>query len=123
VVESTRDTPESRCEPFEFAKPGQKYLVFIEGATHSSYGGYARARSRADEDAGDVGMISRVTTCSVHAFLDSTLLGDEQAGAYLAGERLVELSKGKDDVQAEVRQGTLLNAGMPQRHGASDIGQ
>jgi predicted dienelactone hydrolase len=95
TVESTRDTPESRCEPFEFARPGQKYLVFIEGATHSSYGGYARMRSKSDEDVGDVGMISRVTTCSVHAFLDSTLMNDEKARAYLDSESLVELSKGK----------------------------
>lgn len=95
TVESTRDTPQSRREPFEFAKPGEKYLVYIEGATHSSYTGNIRPRDRTSKDVGDAGMIERVTNSAVHAFLDATLLKLDEARNYLAGDRLIELSLNK----------------------------
>lgn len=40
--------PEWRREPFDFAPPGDKYLLFIKGANHFSFGG----RLTGDDDSG-----------------------------------------------------------------------
>ncbi|MEW5984613.1 MAG: hypothetical protein AB1806_19855 [Acidobacteriota bacterium] len=88
------ETPASRREPFERAKPGDKYLVFIEGATHSSYQGRDRALaldpSRPSDD--ELTMITGVTTASTLAFLDVYLKDDKSARAYLHSDALVAFS-------------------------------
>ena len=94
----SNDTPKSRREPYEKAKGGDKYLVFIEGATHSSYqgGGAMQGLLKAPKGT-DLEMISRVTNSSVHAFLDAYVEGDAKAMAYLGGDDLVQLSRGKTE--------------------------
>jgi len=91
------ETPASRREPFDRAKPGDKYLVFIEGATHSSYQGKGRALSldpSVPTDA-ELAMITSVTSAATLAFLDHCLKDDASARAYLKSEALVTFSGGR----------------------------
>jgi predicted dienelactone hydrolase len=74
------ETPESRRHPYEFAPAGGKYLVFIEGATHSAYQG--GAAPNADER-----RIEALTSHATLAFLECSLRGDETAGQWLADPR------------------------------------
>jgi hypothetical protein len=88
------ETPASRREPFEKAKPGDKYLVFIEGATHSSYQGRGPA-ARLDREQptdAELEMITSVTASATLAFLDLYLKDDAAARAYLGSEALVAFS-------------------------------
>jgi predicted dienelactone hydrolase len=88
------ETPASRREPFEKAKPGDKYLVFIEGATHSSYQGKGPA-ARLDREQptdAELEMITSVTSSATLAFLDLYLKDDPAARAYLGSDALVAFS-------------------------------
>jgi len=91
------ETPASRREPFEKAKPGDKYLVFLEGATHSSYQGKGPAARLDREQPTDteLEMITSVTASATLAFLDLYLKDDPPARAYLGSEALVAFSGGK----------------------------
>jgi predicted dienelactone hydrolase len=60
-----------RTEPFHHSPPGDKYLVYIVGANHFSYGG--RATARIQEDV-------KIATI---AFWDATLKGERKAQEYL----------------------------------------
>jgi len=88
------ETPATRREPFERAKPGDKYLVFIEGATHSSYQGKGPALRLDREQPSDaeLKMITSVTSAATLAFLDIYLKNDKGARAYLDSEALVAFS-------------------------------
>ena len=88
------ETPASRREPFEKAKPGDKYLVFIEGATHSSYQGKGPGLRLDREQPSDaeLEMITGVTASATLAFLDLYLKDDPAARAYLGSEALVAFS-------------------------------
>ncbi len=88
------ETPASRREPFDKAKPGDKHLVFIEGATHSSYQGKGPGLRLDREQPSDaeLKMITSVTSSSTLAFLDSYLKSDPAARAYLGSEALVAFS-------------------------------
>jgi predicted dienelactone hydrolase len=91
------ETPASRREPYEKAKPGDKYLVFIEGATHSSYQGKGpglRLDREQPPDA-ELKMITEVTAAATLAFLDLYLKDDAAARAYLQSEALAAFSGGK----------------------------
>lgn len=89
------ETPESRREPFERAKPGDKYLLFMEGATHSSYQGKAKTMQFLGEKAPpDLAMIVDATASSTLAFLDAYLKSDANARAYLASEKLSQFGMG-----------------------------
>ena len=85
------ETPASRREPFEKAKPGDKYLVFIEGATHSSYQGRGRTLGLDPSVPTDqqLQMITEVTGAATLAFLDLYLKNDAGARAYLRSDALV----------------------------------
>ena len=88
------ETPASRREPFEKAKPGDKYLVFIDGATHSSYQGRGPA-ARLDREQptdAELEMITSVTSSATLAFLDLYLKDAPAARAYLGSEALVAFS-------------------------------
>ena len=88
------ETPASRREPFDRAKPGDKYLVFIEGATHSSYQGRGPA-ARLDREQptdAELEMITSVTSSATLAFLDLYLTDDPGARVYLGSEALVAFS-------------------------------
>lgn len=89
-----RETPASRREPFDRAKPGDKYLVFIEGATHSSYQGKGPGLrfDREQPSGAELEMITAVTASSTLAFLDAYLRNDAAARAYLQSDGLSSLS-------------------------------
>ncbi len=97
VLAISRETPESRQEPFLLARPGQKFLVFIEGATHSSYAGRATmpAVDGQEVSEADVRMITAVTASATLAFLDAYLQNNEHARDYLASDDLTRFSGGK----------------------------
>jgi hypothetical protein len=98
VVAGSRETPETRQEPFLLAKPGDKFLVFIEGATHTSYAAGQAGTPRPVEPPvppDDQRMITGVAASSTLAFWDAYLSNDEHAHGYLASDDLVRLSGGK----------------------------
>ena len=80
VVPISRETPESRQEPFLLARPGRKFLVFIEGATHSSYAGKPAVAATDGEEVSDADlrMISGVTASATLAFWDAYLENDDR---------------------------------------------
>jgi predicted dienelactone hydrolase len=97
VVPISRETPESRQEPFLLARPGQKFLLFIEGATHSSYAGRATMPASGAPlvtDA-DLRMITGVTSSATLAFWDAYLENDDHAREYLASDDLVKFAGGR----------------------------
>lgn len=88
------ETPETRQDPFRYAPPGDKYLLFIEGATHSSYTGQQNAMrlDREQPDADTLRMITGVTASGTLAFWDSYLRDAQPARDYLQSDRLPKLS-------------------------------
>lgn len=91
-------TPETRRHPYEYSPAGDKYLMFIEGATHSSYQGKTRLAILGQKDPPNLGDIQAITAAGTMAFLDA-YLGEElgnprKAKAYLESDRLVEFSGG-----------------------------
>ncbi|MGE5361748.1 MAG: alpha/beta hydrolase family protein [Bacteroidales bacterium] len=100
VVAASRETPESREEPFTLAKPGQKFLLFIEGATHTSYSLLQDARADAAAAGpplpeGDARLIAGATAAVTLAFWDGYLQGDERGRDYLASDDITRFSGGK----------------------------
>lgn len=81
-----RETPESRQHPYRFAPVGDKYLLFIEGATHSSYQG-KETPGRRLLDGGDPGVDIRAIGAAVKsqtlAFWDAYLKESAEAMDYL----------------------------------------
>lgn len=104
------DTPESRRHPFEYAPASkgepQTYLLWIEGATHSSYAGKSTA-SVLGEKPEDPAMVAAATASATLAFLDAYVkppaTGDEAkaARAYLGGDGISKQSGGKASVQSK----------------------
>ncbi len=94
VSRVSNETPESRRHPFEKAGPGDKYLVFIEGATHSSYGGKGVGMLLDGEAPDHLDLIVQTVSSSTTAFLDWYLKGDAAAKAYLEGDGLMRFGKG-----------------------------
>ncbi len=66
--------PDWKKEPFNFSPPGGKYLVFIEGASHLSFGGGLGGRSSGTTD---------LVKAAALAFWDAYLKGDAKAKASL----------------------------------------
>jgi predicted dienelactone hydrolase len=85
----TGNPPEWRTEPFQFAPPGHKYLVFIEGLA-GDYGGLV-TREGGDGTSAMAGWVKDSTT----AFWDAFLGGDESARASLTPSAWDETSGGK----------------------------
>ena len=82
--------PTWRKAPFANSPPGEKYWVFIDGATHRSFSGR-------DDDSAVIRVIERAT----QTFWDAQLKGDERAKQLLRSDALA-----KDagvDVQYETR--------------------
>jgi predicted dienelactone hydrolase len=100
VVPGSRETPESRQEPFLLARPGHKFLLFLEGATHTSYSLFAsqsRANSEPAPDAVDPDprVSANATDAVTLAFWDAFLLNDERGREYLASDEVKKLSGGR----------------------------
>lgn len=70
--------PEWKKEPFKFSPDGDKYLVFIEGANHVSFGGTGP------------GAISDVVTAATLAFWDAYLKNDPTAKSSLRSGSALE---------------------------------
>lgn len=98
VSRISNETPQSRREPFELARPGDKYLLFIEGATHSSYAGKAAGMLPGESPTTPIDVITNSVSSCTLAFLDAYLDRDEQASAYLAGDALARLSGGASEL-------------------------
>ncbi len=98
TVSVSKETPETRRHPYEFAKPGDKYLMFIEGATHSSYQGKSDRPLMRAKDPANVEKIGQIVQAGTLAFLDAYIgqgLGREtEARQYLKGDRLTAFSGG-----------------------------
>lgn len=94
----TDETPESRRKPYELAKPGNKYLLWIEGATHSSFQGKQSVAFRGfigEEAPQNLEMIADATSSATTAFLDAYLRSDAEAKAYLVSDELEEFTEGE----------------------------
>lgn len=89
------ETPASRREPFELAKPGDKYLLFIEGATHSSYQGKQNLGLLGEKPSTDISVIAAATSDGTLAFLDAYLKQDDAAKRYLQSDDLKAISGAK----------------------------
>jgi predicted dienelactone hydrolase len=76
-------TPASRRDPYEMAPPGGKHLLFIEGATHSSYAGRRTSRLTGETPPTNVDAITSLVSFSTTAFLDAHLRADTEAQEYL----------------------------------------
>ncbi|MBK7404182.1 MAG: hypothetical protein IPJ41_06005 [Phycisphaerales bacterium] len=78
------ETPESRRDPFEYAPAdGTKYLLFIDGATHSSYQGKGPGPRLDGRAPANVDWIGATTNAAVLEFFDAYVRGDEAARAKL----------------------------------------
>jgi predicted dienelactone hydrolase len=103
VVAGSRETPESREEPFALARPGQKFLLFIEGASHWSFSllQAARAESPAAQPTpeGEARMIAAATAAATLAFWDGYVQADDRGRDYLASDDLAKFSSGKAQIR------------------------
>lgn len=105
----TGETPESRCDPYNYAPPGGKYLLFIQGAAHMSFTGKAAGKEGPGNGrlinaalSGDKALLDRIDdydqqaifACVQHsslAFWDAYLKGDAKAKQYLASDAIGRL--------------------------------
>lgn len=92
------ETPASRRHPFEYAPPGDKYLIFIDGATHGSYAGGRTSRLIGETPPAHIDYITSVTRFGTLAFLDAYLRHDAVAREYLASEALARVPGGKTEI-------------------------
>lgn len=90
------ETPESRRHPYGYAPPGEKYLLYIEGATHSSYQGNDRQaqiaqRLRYESGTADLQLVGDAVAAQTLAFLDAYLRDDTAALTYLKEDMVTKL--------------------------------
>lgn len=76
------ETPESRCEPYDYAKPGDKYLIYIDGATHGSYQGKGLATMLRESPTTDIDIITAAVSSSTTAFFDRYLKAANNEAAH-----------------------------------------
>lgn len=111
----TRQTSASRRHPYEYAPPGDKYLLFIEGALHMSFTGRASGEEPGlavrwlEQYLGTPGLdaaleydqraIFDYVITSSQAFWDAYLKDDADAKQWLQGDKLARLSKGQVEHQ------------------------
>lgn len=94
------ETPESRKHPFEYSRGVARggpaaYLLYIEGATHSSYSGKSVSALRRDEPATDVAEIGESVRSGTTLFLDTHLKHDDEAKKTLESDTLKQSIPGK----------------------------
>lgn len=94
------ETPETRQHPFVYSRGTAKggppaYLLFIEGATHSSYAGKATSRTLGEKPTTDVEQIQKAVASATLATLDAHVKADEAARAFLTSERMKDVIPGK----------------------------
>lgn len=94
VSRISNETPESRREPFERARPGDKYLIYIEGATHGSYQGKALATMLRENPTTDLAVITAAVSSGTAAFFDRYLKDCPEAATYLESDAITALTSG-----------------------------
>ncbi len=99
VSSVSNETPASRRHPFEHAPPGDKYLVYIDGATHSSYAGKSRQIGDATPLKADLDYVQSVVAFSTTAFLDCYMEDQPDAREYLQSDAITRFPGGKVDYQ------------------------
>lgn len=77
--------PEWKKEPFRLSPPGEKYLVFIEGANHFSFGGRLGGKSS---------NTTEIVKATSLAFWDAYLKNDEAARAELKSGNIIKRFQG-----------------------------
>lgn len=92
------EKPAQRCDPYTYAPAGDKFLVYIEGATHGSYAGKQVVRILKEKQPANLDYITDVTAFSTLAFLDMTLQGSAEARAYLTNHELLKYPGGHTDL-------------------------
>jgi len=82
--------PSWRCEPFHRSPPGEKFLLFIQGAHHGSFTGlYAEnPRPLFRRSGGDQKAIFQWVKAATTAFWDAYLTGDKAALDFLRSDAL-----------------------------------
>lgn len=90
----SNETPESRRHPFEYAAPGDKYLVFIEGATHASYSGKVASALLRERPTTPIAVITDAVAAGTLAFWDAYLLHEERARSFLGSGEMERLTGG-----------------------------
>jgi predicted dienelactone hydrolase len=107
----TGQTAVSRCDPYKYAQPGGKYLLFIQGAAHMSFTGKAAGKegpgkgrllgSLLGADALDTvqdfdqqAIFTDVQMSSL-AFWDACLKGDHAAAKWLQSDAIAKCSGGQ----------------------------
>lgn len=88
-VSITPTTPEQRRQPFDLAKPGDKYLLWIEGATHG-FGGISGSRF-ATSGAPNKQHLAYVLSTTT-AFWDGYLKSDKAALGFLIPNEIEKAS-------------------------------
>ncbi len=95
-IKISNETPTTRRHPYKYAPAdGTKHLVFIEGATHSSYQGKGVGALLDGDSPDNVGWIVEVTNMSVLAFFDAYLKDSEAAKAWLDDGKAAEHQGGE----------------------------
>jgi predicted dienelactone hydrolase len=94
------ETPRTRQHPYVKSRGTAKggppaYLMFIEGATHSSYSGKRTSSLLGEKPATDAGEVENATNAAVLTFLDAHVLGDAKALEVLSGDSLARTIPGK----------------------------
>lgn len=94
------ETPESRRHPFEYSRGVAKggpaaYLLYIEGATHSSYSGKSVSALRRDDPGTDVAQIGEAVRGGTTLFLETHLRRDDHARQLLESGKLKSAIPGK----------------------------
>jgi predicted dienelactone hydrolase len=84
--------PEWRRRAFELSPPGDKYFVFIEGASHFSFNDLSGPLARLQQPQREA--VSGYIRMASLAFWDAYLRGDAQARAYLESDGLAQYSQG-----------------------------
>lgn len=89
------ETPAGRRHPFEYAPPGDKYLVYIDGATHGSYQGRQAARVLRDRTPDNLAYITDLVAFGTLSFLDAYLKDDPAARLYLTSGEIARYPGGR----------------------------
>lgn len=93
------ETPEGRRHPFELAAPGDKYLVYIDGATHGSYAGKTVARVLGEKPPQNIDYITSLVADSTLAFLDCYVRERRPGCIYLGADDMERRPGGKVEVR------------------------
>lgn len=98
---ASNETPETRKHPYVYS-PGianggkPAYLLWINGATHSSYAGKQTSRLLGEGNVDNIDTIVRLTNATTLAMLDAYLKDNQEAKQWLDDDKIVpQTSKGK----------------------------